>query len=211
MAGPATSIETMRVQAMRPDRGSHPDEERIEAYSRGVLPAEEGPLFEEHLLVCELCQGRLAESDAYISAVKAAATGLSAAPRRKSRWLLPLIAAAALLVVLVWLGAQASRLNAPEPAVAVALAANRGVLEAHAPAGRALLLALDLEGLPEKPRAFRLEIVNSSRERVWQGSAPNGRTARAAVPAMASGVYFVRVSAARGDLLREYGLEVGKN
>ena len=157
-----------------------------------------------------LCQGRLAESDAYISAVKAAATGLSAAPRRKSRWLLPLIAAAALLVVLVWLGAQASRLNAPEPAVAVALAANRGVLEAHAPAGRALLLALDLEGLPETPRAFRLEIVNSARERVWQGSAPNGRTARAAVPAMASGVYFVRVLAARGELLREYGLEVGE-
>jgi anti-sigma-K factor RskA len=121
------------------------------------------------------------------------------------------MAVAAASVVLVWLAVRAGRLNGPEPVVAVVLAANRGVLEAHAPAGRALLLVLDLEGLPEDPGAFRLEMIDSGRRSVWRGTAPNGRTARAAVPAMAPGVYFVRVSAAHGELLREYGLEVGKN
>jgi len=205
-------MKTMRVQAMRPEPGSHPDEERIEAYSRGVLPEQEVACFEEHILVCELCRGRLAESDAYVSAIKAAARGLKPArPGRRSRWFLPVMAVAAASVVLVWLAVRAGRLNGPEPVVAVVLAANRGVLEAHAPAGRALLLVLDLEGLPEDPGAFRLEMIDSGRRSVWRGTAPNGRTARAAVPAMAPGVYFVRVSAAHGELLREYGLEVGKN
>jgi hypothetical protein len=172
------------------------------------MPEEEVARFEEHLLVCDLCQTRLAESDAYVSAIKAAARGRKPAPR--PRWILPVMAVAAALVVLIWVGVRAGRLNAPEPAAAVVLAANRGAL-AHAPAGRTLLLVLDLEGLPESPRAFRLETVNSSRERVWQGSAPSGRTARVAVPALAPGVYFVRVSAAHGELLREYGLEVVKN
>jgi len=197
---------------MRPDPGNHPEEERIEAYSIGVLPDEEAARLEEHLLICELCQGRLAESDAYVSAIRAAAAG----KRRvlslpKARWFLPVVAMAAALVVMAWVGVRAGRMHGPERTVTVLLAANRGAIEAHAPAGRALLLKLNLEGLPESHGAFGLEIVNSSRARVWQGSAPQGRTARVAVPALAPGVYFVHVSAAHGELLREYGLEVGKN
>jgi hypothetical protein len=197
---------------MRPDPGNHPEEERIEAYSRGVLPDEEAARLEEHLLICELCQGRLAESDAYVSAIRAAAADMRPVPLRpKARWFLPMVAMAAALAVMAWVGVRAGRMNGPERTVTVLLAANRGAIEAHAPAGRALLLELDLEGLPESHGSFGLEIVNSSRARVWQGSAPNGRTARVAVPALPPGVYFVHVSAAGGELLREYGLEVGKN
>jgi hypothetical protein len=91
---------------------------------------------------------------------------------------------------------------------AVDLAATRGAaIEAKAPAGRWLLLRLDLANLPDSS-GYRLEMVDRSGNRVWQATVPaRGSKADFKVPRMQPGVYFVRVYGPSGELLREYGFE----
>lgn len=59
-------------------------EELVESYSLGRLAGEECARFEEHLLVCPVCQGRLSESDAYVSAAKAAAVSYARKPSARA-------------------------------------------------------------------------------------------------------------------------------
>jgi hypothetical protein len=94
-------------------------------------------------------------------------------------------------------------------AFAVDLAATRGsAIEATAPAGRWLLLRLDLSNLPASP-AYRMEMVDRSGNRVWQATVPaRGSKADFKVPGTQPGVYFVRLYRPPGELLREYGFEV---
>ena len=50
---------------------SHPTEETIELYSLGRLAEDLVPPLEEHLLVCERCQGVLREDDIFAHSIKA--------------------------------------------------------------------------------------------------------------------------------------------
>jgi hypothetical protein len=113
-------------------------------------------------------------------------------------------------VLMVAAGMWLSRLDlgAAHP-FAVDLAATRGAaIEAQAPAGRWLLLRLDLSNLPASS-GYRAEMVNRSGNRVWQATVPaRGSKADFKVPGTQPGVYFVRVYRPPGELLREYGLEV---
>lgn len=61
--------------AMAQELNSHPDEGELEKYSMGDLREEEDR-FEEHLLHCEHCQRRLAETDAYVAAMRRAAAAI---------------------------------------------------------------------------------------------------------------------------------------
>ena len=92
---------------------------------------------------------------------------------------------------------------------AVNLVATRGAdIEARAPAGRALVLNLELAGLPAQP-SYRVETVDRLGRVVWQGTVPSEDSkAVALLPGMPAGIYFVRVYTASGELLREYGLDV---
>lgn len=58
---------------MAQDFNRHPDEGELERYSMADLREEEAAGFEEHLLYCERCQRRLAETDAYVAAMRRAA------------------------------------------------------------------------------------------------------------------------------------------
>lgn len=190
------------------------DEEEIERYSMGAMPEEVIAPFEEHLLICESCQLRLAQSDAYVAAMRQASARLRAEPPKHGLpWLrfprlVPALAgmAVALLAAGLWLG----RVDMGEAhPFAVDLEATRGsALEAKAPAGRWLLLRLDLANLPASSQ-YRLEMVDRFGGRVWQGSvAARGSKAGFKVPGKQPGIYFVRVYRPSGELLREYGLEV---
>jgi hypothetical protein len=199
--------------SMRPENERHPDDEQMESYSAGSLPEEARGPFEEHLLLCDLCQDRLTESDAYVAAIKEAARRLKPGLKAPRMWwevprFIPVLAAAAVLAAVALLGVWARLPSGPEPALWVTLEANRGVIQAHAPAGRPLVLRLDPEGLPETRGPYGLEIVDRGGGRAWHGAAAPGRIGEVSVPGLAPGVYFVRVSAASGELLREYGLEV---
>jgi hypothetical protein len=57
--------------APQPDR--HIDEAEVERYSLSVLPEKEAAPIEEHLLVCDSCRVRLAETDLYVEAMRRAA------------------------------------------------------------------------------------------------------------------------------------------
>jgi len=192
----------------------HVDEEEIERYSVGAMPEEAIALFEEHLLICESCQHRLAQTDVYVDAMRRAAARLRAEPlKRGFPWLrfprlVPALAGMAVAIVAagLWLG----HLNVGEAhPFAVDLAATRGAaIEAKAPAGRWLLLRLDLANLPALP-AYRAEMVDGSGDSIRQASVPaRGSKADFKVPGTQPGVYFVRLYRPPGELLREYGFEV---
>lgn len=191
----------------------HIDEEEIERYSMGAMPEGAIAPFEEHLLTCESCQVRLAQTDVYVSAMRQASARLRRGPlKRGLPWLrLPRLVPAlvGMAVVMVAAGLWLSRPDMGEAhPFAVDLAATRGAaIEAKAPAGRWLLLRLDLASLPASS-GYRLEMVDRSGNRVWQAAVPaGGSKADVKVPGTQPGVYFVRVYGPSGELLREYALE----
>ena len=190
------------------------DEETIERYSMRAMPEEAIAPFEEHLLICEACQHRLARADLYVSAMRQASARLRTEPVKRGFpwWGFPRLvpALAGLAVVTVAAGLWLGRPGMGEAHLfAVDLAATRGAaIEAIAPAGRGLLLRLDLANLPASPE-YRLEMVDRSGHRVWQATVPaRGSIAGFKVPGTQPGIYFVRVYRPPEELLREYGLEV---
>ena len=71
----------MLVMAAESD--CHFGEEACERYSMGTLSDEEAEQIEEHLLICEACRRRVAESDTYIAAMRRAAAQLRRDKRRR--------------------------------------------------------------------------------------------------------------------------------
>jgi anti-sigma factor RsiW len=52
----------------------HPNDDQREGYSMGTLNAKEVAELEEHLLICEICQVRLRDIDAFVEAMRSAAS-----------------------------------------------------------------------------------------------------------------------------------------
>jgi hypothetical protein len=194
---------------MQIDIDHHIEETTLERYSMGSLAEEAVAEVEEHLLLCEACQGRVAEADAYIRAMKQAVPELPAEPERwrwNFRLLVPAFAVCALLIA-----AAVVRLSpsVEQPPAAIALFAMRGTdTQAHGPTRRVLSLRPDLNGLPSSP-SYRLDVVNTTGSLVWQGVlSAQAQPPSAIVPPQSRGVYFVRVFLPSGQLLREYALEL---
>jgi hypothetical protein len=192
----------------------HMDEEEFERYSMGAMPEGAIAPFEEHLLICESCRDRLAQTDVYVAAMRNASARLrSETVKQRLPWLrfprlVPALAGLAVAIVAagLWLG----RLDVGEARpFAVDLAATRGsAIEATAPAGRWLMLRLDLSNLPASP-GYRMEMVDRAGNPVWQAAvSARGSKADFKVPRTRPGVYFVRLYGPPGELLREYGFEV---
>jgi hypothetical protein len=207
----------MEIMAMIPGRHCLWDDDRIERYSMGTLPEEEVAELEEHLLVCEACQSRLRQTEAFAGGMRRAALRLIREPPARERGnrlfpklfpslvpssMVPALTCAAILLglalaVLIWIRPT------PAPAFAVKLEAMRGAEPgSKAPAGRPLDVQPDLSGLPAE-RTYRLDLVDRDGRGIWQGA-----TASATIPALRPGMYFMRVYSGGGELLREYGLEV---
>lgn len=204
----------------------HPEDEQLEEYSNSTLAEDTVPQLEEHLLVCSVCQNRLRESDDYIRAMRSAA---SAWPKTETKrrffgdpaWIFnlgrkPVLALGVVLIAcvsVVVMSRIGSHLNSQQQPVAVMLTAMRGseTSPASVPAGRPLLLSIDVRGLPSSA-AYDLEIVKVDGELVWAGTAEAARDSiRKEVPKrLDRGLYFVRVYApSSSELLREYGLRIG--
>jgi len=192
---------------------SHIDENDLEIYSMSSLPEESAARVERHLLVCEICRRRLVEAEDYVAAMKDAARGLRQKERSGYRWrwsfprLVPAFAALALIAVAVVALPPIHHVT-PAP-FAVSLRTMRGpASQATAPSRRPLLLEADLTGLAASA-FYRIEMVDQSGDRVWQGGCESrGATASVAVPAQKRGIYFVRIALPSGETLREYELEL---
>ena len=192
----------------------HLDDEEFERYSMGAMPEAAIAPFEEHLLVCEPCQLRLAQTDAYVGAMRQASARLRTEPlKRGLPWLrfprlVPALAGMAVAIVAAGLWISRPDMGEAHP-FAVDLEATRGAaIEATAPAGRWLLLRLDLANLPASSW-YRLEMVDRFGSRIYQATvAAQGSKAGFMVPGTQPGIYFVRLYRPPGELLREYGFEV---
>jgi hypothetical protein len=67
----------------------HVSEDVLETYAMGKLSAEDCAPLEEHLLICCICQRRLAQADEYIQVVKTAASSLRPSPAVRIRRFVP--------------------------------------------------------------------------------------------------------------------------
>ena len=197
-----------------PEPVIHLDDEDLERYSMGEAREDEAVQWEQHLLICEGCRSRLAAADAYVAAMRGAASRLRQPHGGRayvfpiSIWL-PVAACLTLATLAALLLVGRHRVPEAPAAVAVRLTATRGPgIEARAPSKAPLRLQPDLTGLPALP-SYSLEVVDSVGKPVWRGAAtPSGPGASA--PPLAPGTYFVRVSSPQGELFREYGLEIVK-
>lgn len=206
---------------------NHIDDEELELYSLRRLSESREEAVEEHLLVCNVCQDRLAETDAYVQAVRTAAARLA---ERESpvwrRWLDRLgalrwaprpvwaAAGAVALLLIVWGGMVWLKSAGPElPPVAVTLLAVRGESPgiASAPAGRPLRLEVEVATVGRADR-YTLELVNGDGDLIgrWAVQPQADRAALVVPQGLARGRYWVRFYAGSpaGELLREYGLDV---
>jgi hypothetical protein len=198
--------------------GSHLDETDLEQYSMGKLPATRLVPFEEHFLVCESCQDRLLEMEAYVNAVRSVSPKLrqSNRARWRERFFRPRptwVAAFAMGVVVmglgrVWLVAP----RAPAGFAAVFLQSSRGIeglAVATAPAGKPLSFNIDLSELPALP-SYRIEIVNSLGQPVWQDTASGheGKITPKLTKGLTAGRYYLRLFTPNGKLQREFGLRI---
>ncbi|MGA7234156.1 MAG: hypothetical protein WBY44_00650 [Bryobacteraceae bacterium] len=194
---------------MHIDIDHHIEETTLERYSMGSLADEAAAEVEQHLLLCEACQIRVTEADAYIRAVKGAVPELPVAGEGwqwNFRLLIPAFAVCALLIATAVVRLSPRIDQSP---TAVALFAMRGSdTDAQGPARRTLLLRPDLNGLPASP-SYRLDVVDTSGSLKWQGILPtDAKSPSVIVPPQSNGVYFVRVFLPSGQLLREYALEL---
>ena len=191
----------------------HATDEMLERYSMDGLAGPELAEFEEHLLVCETCQDRLAREDLIRQRVRDGAAALQR-PAAAVRWRLPKLAWAAGLVavgLVVFAGSawQSLRRSTGAPAV-ILLQTTRGTdnrTPAPALAGKPLTLVLDLTDLQQFSE-YTLEIVDSRGHPAFQsnGSPRNDKLQVTLTHGLAAGVYFVRLYTPTRELLREYAL-----
>jgi len=190
----------------------HINEEEIEQYSLGTVPAEQLASLEEHLLACEACQSRVQKSDEFLAAMRGAGDEYRRnavfSRRRFGMRLTPIMAGTAAMF-LAAVGWEVSQRGGVTP-YRVELEATRGGSETvvpKAPAGRSLEVKLDVATVPAAA-VYRVEVVDDSGRAVWQGqaSAQNYRLT-VSLPRLRAGDYFIRVYDLAGKLLREFGLE----
>jgi hypothetical protein len=181
----------------------------------GCLAGPELAEFEEHLLVCESCQDRLAHEDTFRQGMRAGAAALTR-PRAAASWRLPRLAWAAGLVavaLVVFAGSawQSLRRSTAAPSV-ILLSTTRGTdTSAPAPAlaGKPLTLVLDLTDL-QQFSGYTLEIVDAGGRRAFQSneSPQDGKLQVTLARGLPAGAYFVRLYTPVGELLREYAFTV---
>jgi hypothetical protein len=193
----------------------HASDEALERYSMSCMAGPELAEFEEHLLVCETCQDRLAREDRIRQQVRDAGAVLApkraAIPWRSARlgWALGLVALG--LAVFAGIEWQSLRRSSAPPAV-ILLQTTRGTESptlAAASAGKPLTLLLDLTDLQQFSE-YKMEIVDAGGHPAFQskGSPQNARLPATLTRGLAAGAYFVRVYTPAGELLREYALIV---
>ncbi len=202
------------------DVNYHATEDHLESYAMGRLPELEVEVLEEHLLLCQGCQLRLDETEAYVVAMKTALRQAAKEPAtigdRLRSWVADFqpgftpawAASAALLALAFGLSTRLPILQKPAEPIFVRLEAMKG--ETDIPiANRPLTLALDSRGLPASAN-YRLQIVNQSGKPVWEAAAtPGDANLQAFVKKpLGAGQYFVRIYGPGPELLREYGLHI---
>ncbi len=197
---------------------SHPGEEILELYCLNRLEEEEAAGIEEHVLLCESCQQRIADLDGFLKAARQATRDLRSEekysePSLSWAWIRrPAWAAAGALALLTIALAPSLRTGSGELQT-VELSAYRGAAEEAgggvATARQPLRLEIDLSGLASE-NCCTLELVDANGKVVLRTTAApeSGRAAIEASKGLAQGQYWLRVKDSGGQDLRELSLSV---
>lgn len=200
----------------------HLDGDVLELYAMGRLSEAASEPLEEHILVCEICQQRLTETEAYIRAMRGALSKSADheqthpfLSRLRDLFLTPKLSwspvtwgsvALAVCAAAIFLGSTLMRREWPP--VAVALSAMRGAGAAVRARGP-LDLDLDTSGLPAAE--YRVEIVDALGKSVWKTAHVPAQSDHVRVRVerrLGGGQYFIRAILPDGSTAREYSLEV---
>lgn len=200
-----------------------PADDELELYAMGRLAAGPEAALDEHLLVCQACQDRLAGTDLDVAAVKLAIGQLERRRGwsgrlqhtlqnfRHSRRTWLMLPAAAVLLLAVF----SPMVRGPAPAMAnLELLATRDAgtpTAVEAPEDASLNLTLNTAGLPNAS-SWLVQIADSNGAVVRQvtGTTVNSRVVVQVSPGLDTGVYWVRLASADSPekLLREYALRI---
>ena len=197
---------------------AHPDDEILERYALGRLAEPELGEVEEHVLICEPCQERVAEAEEFAAVMRKAAANVAAERPREAwwrRWLtldwlpmpMPALAAAAMVLVAlaVW---QPWRPGGPAEWRTVEMETLRGGERMGGAAeGFALELRLDVTGL--ETNGLTAQIVGADGQLVAEPAltAEGGKLKVRYAPGLKAGQYWVRLKR-NGETAREYSLPV---
>lgn len=193
----------------------HLGEPLIDGYVLAKLPADTVTQVEEHLLSCQLCRSRVAQSEDFIFCFQAAARmGARPAPRfpmrlwENANFRLPFAAAAALAVLLIGVSVPWPSRSLPDTVV---LRSFRGPeAPQHVRAGKPVLLVFDID-LSADATPHVVELVNRTGG-TFGRYATAGRDGRLSVTIrdLPHGAYWVRLyrGNAQENPVSEYGLQV---
>jgi hypothetical protein len=197
------------------DLNFHWTEEQLEQYALGRLAGADLISLEEHLLLCDACQVRLDEIGAFaIGMREALSLQPEVAPAATSKdwfaWLrrpvfaMAIAGAAALIAIVAVVSTGRMKVA---PTATLQLTAIRGEMPATSPAHEYDLTLADAPGVGGP---FRVEVVSGSGESVWKGPADSeSKGAEVRIDeALKQGDYFVRLYAASGQMLHEYGFRI---
>jgi hypothetical protein len=194
---------------------THPSEDDLEEFVFGRLDGDALEEVEEHLLACETCRKRLAETETFIASTRAATRKMLGAPQpqpKPRRFSAPALALAAVLGVALLIG-YVSVLPSFRAPQSLTLVAERSGVPAQAQSGRPLELRLDLSGANDGEVRW-LEIVDSQGARLHSAavSLANGVVLHK-TPPLPPGQAWIRLyvqpsPSAQATPLREYNLVV---
>lgn len=183
----------------------HGTEDQLEQYALGRLPGSDLPQLEQHLTICAACRERLDRiEDFTIGMREALNTKLTPRPDwfawlRRPAVSMGLTFAALVLVV----GIFSNTGTKFAPSASLQLTAMRGEMPLAAPAREFDLTLVDG---PREGGPFRVDVVNATGARVWSGLAASQQFKLQ--QRLGPGDYFVRLYAASGQMLREYGFRI---
>lgn len=188
----------------------HHSEERLELYALGRLPEEEAVQIEEHLFLCDSCRESLDTAADFAVGVRDHLRQNPVPPKRSVfDWLnlsAPRFAlAGAFAVAILALGIFWLRPSARiAPLATLQLTAMRGEMQTT---GTAREFDLTLADASAPGGRFRVEVVNGSGTRMWEGASATdaGQVEVKIRQRLSPGDYFVRLYSASGELLHEYG------
>jgi hypothetical protein len=192
----------------------HIEEEVLEQYAMGTLPGESISELEEHLLVCSFCQGRLVETDTFLTHFRAAATQIHARPAsfwktfaatQRAFWGVSAVVTAALLLFLI---TGEPRQAKTEPAVLLLQSLRGPESQAQMASGRPCLIIFDLP-LETASADYAIEVVDVVGRPVFEERAGvKDRRLTVLVQKLRPGAYWVRVyRRPMRELVAEYGLK----
>jgi hypothetical protein len=197
------------------DLNFHGTEEQLEQYALGRLAGADLISLEEHLLLCDACQIKLDDMGAFaIGMREALSLPPETAPAATSKdwfaWLrrpvfaMAIAGAAALIAIVAVVSTGRTKVA---PTAMLQLTAIRGEMPATSPARE---YDLTLADAPRTGGPFRIDVVNGSGESVWKGPADSdSKGAEVKIDeTLKQGEYFVRLYAASGQMLHEYGFRV---